>query len=111
MLGATAVQPNWVYRHIVGGQLPRLTPGKERDDDSDSKFWWFNVKLDVSVTLRSNLKTTTVRYACTPREGDWDCRRQHESEAPSECRDRSFQLVRGSFWIVSISSLQTSNSR
>ena len=76
-------------------RVGRLTPAKEREDDTDSKFWWFNVKLDVSVTLRSNLKTTTVRYACTPREGDWDCRRQHESDAPSECRDRSFQLVRG----------------
>ena len=63
-------------------RVGRLAPGKEREDDTDSKFWWFNVKLDVSVTLRSNLKTTTIRYACTPREGDWDCRRRHESEAP-----------------------------
>lgn len=76
-------------------RVGRLAPGKERDDDAASKFWWFNVKLDVSVTLRTNLKTTTVRYACTPREGDWDCLRQHESEGTSECRDRSFQLVRG----------------
>ena len=76
-------------------RVGRLTPGKEREDDTDSKFWWFNVKLDVSVTLRSNLKTTTIRYACIPREGDWDCRRQHQSDAPSACRDRSFQLVRG----------------
>jgi len=76
-------------------RVGRLTPGKEREDDTDSKFWWFNVKLDVSVTLRANLKTTTIRYACTPREGDWDCRRQHQSDGPSACRDRSFQLVRG----------------
>ena len=76
-------------------RVGRLVPGKEREDDSDSKFWWFNVKLDVSVTLRSTLKTTTVRYACTPREGDWDCQRRHEGDAPSACRDRSFQLVRG----------------
>lgn len=76
-------------------RIGRLAPGKEREDDAGSKFWWFNVKLDVSVTLRSTLKTTTVRYACTPREGDWDCQRRHESEAPSACRDRSFQLVRG----------------
>jgi hypothetical protein len=76
-------------------RVGRLTPGKEREDDTDSKFGWFNVKLDVSVTLRSNLKTTTIRYACTPREGDWDCRRQHESDGSSACRDRSFQLVRG----------------
>ena len=40
------------------------------------KCWWFNVKLDVSVTLRSNLKTTTVRYACTPQEASWECHRQ-----------------------------------
>ena len=76
-------------------RVGRLTPGKERDDDTDSKFWWFNVKLDVSVTLRSTLNTTSVRYACTPREGDWECHRQHQGDGPSACRDRSFQLVRG----------------
>jgi hypothetical protein len=76
-------------------RVGRLTPDKEQDPDAPEKFWWFRVKLDVSITLRSTLKTTTIRYACYPREGDWDCRRQHESDGPSECRDRSFQLVRG----------------
>ena len=36
-------------------RVGRLVPGKERDDDTPSKWWWFNVKLDVSITLRSNL--------------------------------------------------------
>jgi hypothetical protein len=76
-------------------RVGRLTPDKEQDPDAPEKFWWFRVKLDVSITLRSTLKTTTIRYACYPREGDWDCRRQHESEGVSECRDRSIQLVRG----------------
>ena len=53
------------------------------------------MKLDVSVTLRSNLKTTTVRYACSPHEASWECLRRLESDAPSACRDRSIQLVRG----------------
>ena len=76
-------------------RVGRLAPGKERDDDSGYKWWWFNVKLDVSVTLRSNNQTTTVRYACTPQEASWDCLRQHESDGPSACRDRNIQLVRG----------------
>ena len=35
-------------------RVGRLAPGKERDDEGASKWWWFNVKLDVSITLRSN---------------------------------------------------------
>jgi hypothetical protein len=76
-------------------RVGRLTPAKEREDDNDSKFWWFNVKLDVSVTLRSNLKTTTVRYACSPQEASWECQRRVESGSPSACSSRSIQLVRG----------------
>ncbi len=75
-------------------RVGRLAPGKERDADSE-KWWWFNVKLDVSVTLRSTNQTTTVRYACSPQEASWECNRQHEGDGPSACRDRSIQLVRG----------------
>ena len=76
-------------------RVGRLTPGKERDADSAKKCWWFNVKLDVSMTLRSNRKTTTIRYACTPPKASWECHRQVEGDAPSACRDRSIHLVRG----------------
>ncbi len=75
-------------------RVGRLAPGKERDAGSDQ--WWFNVKLDVSVTLKSNLRTTTVRYACTPREASWECYRLVDGDAPSACRERTFHLVRGS---------------
>ncbi len=75
-------------------RVGRLTPAKEREDDTAGKWWWFNVKLDISVTLR-DLKTTTVRYACTPQEASWECQRLVEGDAVSACRDRNIQLVRG----------------
>jgi hypothetical protein len=87
-----ASHPKQVVTQIRVG---RLTPDKERDGDSVEKWWWFNVKLDVSVTTRSALQTTTVRYACSPQEASWDCARQFESEQASACRDRNIQLVRG----------------
>ena len=76
-------------------RVGRLVPGKERDDDTPSKWWWFNVKLDVSITLRSNLQTTTVRYACTAKEANWECPRIVEGDTPSACSERSIHLVRG----------------
>jgi hypothetical protein len=76
-------------------RVGRLVPGKERDEDTSIKWWWFHVKLDVSVTLRSTLKTTTVRYACTPQDASWECQRQVDGDAPSACRDRTIHLVRG----------------
>jgi hypothetical protein len=76
-------------------RVGRLTPGKERDADATEKWWWFHVKLDVSVTLRETLKTTTVRYACTPQDASWDCERIVKSESPSACGARSIKIVRG----------------
>ena len=54
-------------------RVGRLAPGKERDDDSASKWWWFNVKLDVVGDAALEPQTTTVRYACSPREANWEC--------------------------------------
>ena len=47
------------------------------------------------MTLRSDRKTTTVRYACSPQEASWECRRAVEGDTPSACSDRSIHLVRG----------------
>lgn len=76
-------------------RVGRLTPGQERDADTVDKWWWFNVKLDVSITLRSGGRATTTRYACHPQEANWECQRLVEGDAVSACRDRSINLVRG----------------
>ena len=49
----------------------------------------------MSITLRSNLQTTTVRYACTAKEANWECSRIVEGDTPSACNERSIHLVRG----------------
>jgi len=63
---------------------------REKDEEPGvDTQWWFNVKLDVSVTLRSGPQTATARYACTPREASWECQRRVERETPSACNERS----------------------
>ena len=76
-------------------RVGRLTPGKERRTTPTASSGGSTCKLDVSVTLRSKLKTTTMRYACSPQEASWECHRRVESDSPSACSGRSIQLVRG----------------
>jgi hypothetical protein len=77
-------------------RVGRLAPAKEKDEDAGvvDPHWWFNVKLDVSLTLRSGREVSATRYACSPREASWECHRQMDSENPTACRDRRIHLVR-----------------
>lgn len=82
---------------VASLRVGRLDPAKELEDDPDPKWWWYNVRLDVALTLRAGGAATTARYWCTPQEGSWECRRtfEGENEGNNACIGRSIHLVRG----------------
>ena len=75
-------------------RVGRLDPAKERADPDANKYWWFNVALDVKLTLRAGT-TPTTHYNCTPQEGNWECSRATGEETHNACNDRMIQIVRG----------------
>ncbi len=82
-------------RQLVASlRVGRLDPAAEKND-ATNEWWWFNVKLAVSLTLKSGSKVSGTRYSCYPEEGSWACRREPTSDAPSACNDRGISLVRG----------------
>jgi hypothetical protein len=78
-------------------RVGRLDPKKERANlsDTDVKWWWFNVELDVKLSLRSGGTDKTAHYACTPQQASWECRRETKEESHNACNDRMVQIVRG----------------
>jgi hypothetical protein len=80
---------------VASLRVGRLDPAAEKSPDNAYKWWWYNVKLSVSLTLKTGGKVTDTRYTCDPEEGSWGCRRESVSDAPSACTDRSISLVRG----------------
>jgi hypothetical protein len=80
---------------VASLRVGRLDPAAEKDPDSAIKWWWYNVKLSVSLTLKTGGKASGTRYSCYPEEGSWGCRRDSTSDTPSACTDRSIELVRG----------------
>jgi len=80
---------------VASLRVGRLDPAAEKNPDNDYQWWWYNVKLSVSLRLKSGGKVTGMRYSCHPEEGSWECRRDSVSDGPSACTDRSIKLVRG----------------
>jgi len=79
---------------VASLRVGRLDPAAEKAD-SGIEWWWYNVKLDVSLTLRNGSQVGDTRYSCYPEDGAWACRREATSGTPSACDDRSIRLVRG----------------
>ena len=80
-------------------RVGRLAPDQEKEPDSGGgTSWWFNVKLDVSVTLRSGPQPATARYSCS---------RGSKLGVPSPRRGRNARRPAAS--AVSISSAAASN--
>jgi len=80
---------------IASLRVGRLDPDAEKDPDAANKWWWYNVKLSISLTLKIGGKVTSTGYTCFPEEGSWGCHRDSPSDETSACADRSIQLVRG----------------
>jgi hypothetical protein len=80
---------------VASLRVGRLDPAHEREDDAEPKWWWFHVKLDVALTRKTGGATTTAHYACSPKEGSWDCLREVAGEGHPACNDRRIQIVRG----------------
>jgi hypothetical protein len=79
---------------IAALRIGRLDPAKEKADNPEVKSWWFNVKLDVALTLKSR-GGGAARYDCSPQEGSWECRRQVPSGTSATCSYRTIHLGRG----------------
>jgi hypothetical protein len=80
---------------VASLRVGRLDPAAERSHDDAYKWWWYNVKLSVSLTLKSGGKVNGTSYYCYPDEASWACRRASVSDEPSACTSRSIDLVRG----------------
>jgi hypothetical protein len=81
---------------IASLRVARLDPAKEeKEGDPNDNPWWFNVKLDLALTLRSGSATERAQYACLPTAANWECRRHRPDEEHNACNDRSIHLVRG----------------
>jgi hypothetical protein len=79
---------------VTSLRVGRLDPAKERAEPDASKWWWFNVALDVKLSLRGG-GGASAHYACTPQQANWECRRETGAETRNACSDRMIQLVRG----------------
>jgi hypothetical protein len=80
---------------VASLRVGRLDPATEKEPDSVYKWWWYNVKLSVSLKLKTGSKAAATHYSCYPEESSWGCRREPTSDTPSACTDRNIQLVRG----------------
>jgi hypothetical protein len=80
---------------VTSLRVGRLDPAKERADPDASKWWWFNVALDLKLTLRSGSAGASTHYACTPQQANWECRRETGGENHTACNDHMIQIVRG----------------
>jgi hypothetical protein len=80
---------------VTSLRVGRLDPAKEKANPDASKWWWYNVALDVTLALRSGGAATAAHYDCTPQEGNWECRRETRAETHNACNDRMIQVVRG----------------
>jgi hypothetical protein len=80
---------------IASLRVGRLDPAQEKADNPDVKSWWFNVKLDVALTLKTGSAASAARYDCMPQQGSWECRRQVPSGTSATCSYRTIHLMRG----------------
>jgi hypothetical protein len=81
---------------VASLRVGRLDPAGEKDPNAGGEtWWWFNVKLSVSLTLKTGGGAGGTRYSCYPEDGSWGCRRESTTDEPSACNDRNIQLVRG----------------
>jgi hypothetical protein len=80
---------------VTSLRVGRLEPAREKSDDPAQQWWWFNVKLDVALTVRNGGISSTARYSCSPEVASWVCRRESVSETHNACSDRNIQIVRG----------------
>jgi len=80
---------------VASLRVGRLDPAAEKDPDAPTQWWWYNVKLSVSLMLKTSSKVTGTGYTCYPEEGSWGCRRDSAGDDTSACADRTIQLVRG----------------
>jgi hypothetical protein len=91
-----ASHPRQLVRTIRVGRLDPA--GEHAHPISAGEPWWFNVALDVKVTVRTGGASATAHYACTtPRQSSWDC----VSTTPEGgggagfCDGRVIEIVRG----------------
>jgi hypothetical protein len=89
-----ASHPKQLVRTIRVG---RLDPAGERVHPSNAGDpWWFNVTLDVKVTLRTGGKDATAHYACTtPGQSGWSCISDAPAGGADVCDGRVIEIVRG----------------
>jgi len=86
-------------QQVASLRVGRLDPASEREDkdkaEAPGNLWWFNVKLAVSLKLKTGRQVAATYYNCYPEEGSWNCSREATSDKPSACIDRSIQVARG----------------
>jgi hypothetical protein len=84
---------NHPHQKVASIRVGRLNPATE--DRSPDEKWPKNVKLSVTLTLKTVAIRRALTYACNPREASWECAAETAPDVPSTCDGDTVHLARG----------------
>ena len=80
---------------VASIRVGRLAPAEERLDKDLTQKWPDDVKLSLSLTLKTGAARHALKYICNPREASWECAAETTPDARSTCDGNTVHLARG----------------
>jgi hypothetical protein len=79
---------------VASIRVGRLTPAEERLDKDLTQKWPDDVKLSLTLTLKTGSVRHALKYVCNPREASWECAAETTPDARSTCDGNTVHLAR-----------------